>query len=387
MQRPKVAVVTPGSFVIPSPRSSSVERVIACMVPLASHVLQAQIYGIKGTETPDHGDVDGVPCMRYTRGAGYIPEVIADLKRWSPAVVDVHNRPTAAHAIREALPDSRVVLTLHSTTFIREPHLKREDIGRLLLPLDRIVVNSAYLGASVAANSPAVVRERIVVNNLGIHPGDFLPRWTPVGEAVRAARLDDFGWSGRRIVLYAGRLMPGKGVHRLLQALRRVVRACPDVLLLIAGSAYYGHDRLTPYTASLRRQMRKLRLEKHVRFLDYVPHPALASLYQLADVAVVPSVEDEAFGLVNLEAMAAEMPVVASRIGGIPEVVRHGETGWLVDPSPGEREMAAAIIGLLRQTGLRRRMGEAGLGEVRRRFLWQHSAQRWAQMMLDCVTE
>ncbi|EHS56273.1 glycosyltransferase family 4 protein, partial [Paenibacillus sp. Aloe-11] len=332
MQRPKVAVVTPGSFVIPSPRSSSVERVIACMVPLASHVLQAQIYGIKGTETPDHGDVDGVPCMRYTRGAGYIPEVIADLKRWSPAVVDVHNRPTAAHAIREALPDSRVVLTLHSTTFIREPHLKREDIGRLLLPLDRIVVNSAYLGASVAANSPAVVRERIVVNNLGIHPGDFLPRWTPVGEAVRAARLDDFGWSGRRIVLYAGRLMPGKGVHRLLQALRRVVRACPDVLLLIAGSAYYGHDRLTPYTASLRRQMRKLRLEKHVQFLDYVPHPALASLYQLADVAVVPSVEDEAFGLVNLEAMAAEMPVVASRIGGIPEVVRHGETGWLVDP-------------------------------------------------------
>ncbi|WP_068500487.1 glycosyltransferase family 4 protein [Paenibacillus kribbensis] len=387
MQRPKVAVVTPGSFVIPSPRSSSVERVIACMVPLASHMLQAQIYGIKGAETPDHGDVDGVPCMRYTQGAGYIPKVIADLKRWSPAVVDVHNRPKAAYAIREALPDSRVVLTLHSTTFIREPHLKREDVGRLLLPLDRIVVNSAYLGAIVAANSPAVVRERIVVNNLGIHPGDFLPRWTPVGEAVRAARLDDFGWPGRRIVLYAGRLMPGKGVHRLLKALRRVVRACPDVLLLIAGSAFYGHDRLTPYTASLHRLMRKLRLGKHVQFLDYVPHPALASLYQLADVAVVPSVEDEAFGLVNLEAMAAEMPVVASRIGGIPEVVQHGETGWLIDPSPEEREMAAAIIRLLRQTDLRRRMGEAGLGEVRRRFLWQHSAQRWAQMMLDCVTE
>lgn len=387
MQRPKVAVVTPGSFVIPSPRSSSVERVIARMVPLASHEIQARIYGIRGAEAPDHGEVDGVPCMRYMQGPGYIPEVIADLKRWSPAVVDVHNRPTAAYAIREALPDSRVVLTLHSTTFIREPHLKRADVGRLLLPIDRIIVNSAYLEAIVAVDCPDVVRERIAVNKLGIHPGDFLPRWTPVAEAARAARLGDFGWSGRRIVLYAGRLMPGKGIHRLLKALRRVVRACPDVLLLIAGSAYYGHDRLTPYTASLRRQMHKLGLRKHVQFLDYVPHPALASLYQLADVTVVPSVKDEAFGLVNLEAMAAGVPVVASRIGGIPEVVRHGETGWLVDPSPDERKMAAAIIGLLRQPGLRRRMGKAGLDEVRRRFLWQHSAHRWAQMMLDCVSE
>ncbi|WCM60370.1 glycosyltransferase family 4 protein [Paenibacillus polymyxa] len=387
MQRPKVAVVTPGSFVIPSPRSSSVERVIARMVPLASHELQAQIYGIKGAEAPDHGDVDGIPCMRYTRGAGYISEVIADLKRWLPAVVDVHNRPAVAYAIREALPDSRIVLTLHSTTFIREPHLKREDMGRLLASMDRIIVNSAYLGAIVASDCPDAVRERIVINKLGIHPGDFLPRWTPAAEAARSARLDDFGWSGRQIVLFAGRLMPGKGVHRLLKALRHVVRACPDVLLLIAGSAYYGHDRLTPYTASLHRQMRKLRLGKHVQFLDYVPHPALASLYQLADVTVVPSVKDEAFGLVNLEAMAAGVPVVASRIGGIPEVVQHGETGWLVHPSHGEQEMADAIIRLLQQPGLRRRMGEAGLGEVRRRFLWQHSVQRWAQIITDCATE
>nr|WP_280740146.1 glycosyltransferase [Paenibacillus maysiensis] len=48
--------------------------------------------------------------------------------------------------------------------------------------------------------------------------------------------------------------------------------------------------------------------------------------------------------------------------------------------------MAAAVIGLLQQPDLQRRMGEAGLAEVRRRFLWQHSAQRWAQIMLDCVT-
>jgi spore coat protein SA len=364
-----------------------VERVIARTVPLASHELQVQIYGIRGEEAPDHGWVEGIPCRRYARGPGYIPEVIADLKRWSPAVVDVHNRPAAAYAIQNALPDSRVVLTLHSTTFIRQPHLKREEVSRLLMPMARVVVNSAYLREAVAADSPAAIRERIVMNEPGIHPGDFLPRWMPMAEAVRAARLRDRGWEGRRIVLYAGRLVPGKGVHRLLEALPRIVRACPDTLLLIAGSAYYGRDRLTPYTTSLRRQTRKLGMGKHVVFLDYVPHPALASLYQLADVTVVPSVEDEAFGLVNLEAMAAGVPVVASRTGGIPEVVRHGETGLLVSPSPGEQEMAAAVIGLLQQPDLRQRMGETGLSEVRRRFLWQHSAQRWERIMTDCVTE
>ncbi|MBE0335645.1 glycosyltransferase family 4 protein [Paenibacillus sp. 23TSA30-6] len=386
MQRPKVAVVTPGSFVIPSPRSSSVERVIAHMVPLASDKLQVQIYGIRGDEVPDNADVDGVPCIRYKQGPSYVPEVIADLKRWSPAVVDVHNRPAVAYAIHNALPNSRIVLTLHSTTFIREPHLKRKEVDRLLQPLERIIVNSAYMGATVATDSSDAVRERIAINELGIHPGDFLPRWTPAAEAVRTARLNDYGWAGRRIVLYAGRLVSGKGVHRLLKALPGIVRACPDVLLLIAGSAYYGQSRFTPYSASLHRQTRKLRLGKHVKFLDYVPHPALASLYQLADVTVVPSVGSEAFGLVNLEAMAAGVPVVASRTGGIPEVVRHGETGWLVSPSPGEQEMAAAVIGLLQQPDLRRRMGEAGIAEVRKRFLWQHSSQRWAQIMLDCVT-
>lgn len=194
------------------------ERVIARMVPLASHELQAQIYGIKGAEASDHGDVDGIPCMRFTRGAGYISEVIADLKRWSPAVVDVHNRPAVAYAIREALPNSRVVLTLHSTTFIREPHLERKDMGRLLASMDRIIVNSAYLGAIVASDCSEAVRKRIVVNKLGIHPGDFLPRWTPAAEVPGRRDWTISAGQYRQIVLFAGRLMPGKGVHRLLKA-------------------------------------------------------------------------------------------------------------------------------------------------------------------------
>lgn len=99
----------------------------------------------------------------------------------------------------------------------------------------------------------------------------------------------------------------------------------------------------------------------------------------MADVAIVPSVGQEAFGLVNLEAMAAELPVVATRAGGIKEVVVDGSTGFLVtsDSAFIVQELAARIGFLLGNEEVRKEMGRQGRERVLNHFLWRHTAERW----------
>lgn len=377
---PRLAVVTPGSFVIPSSRSSSVERVIEHTIPLVADPQRTRIYGIRGEGLPARGRLHRIPCIRFPRGKRYIPAVIKALKRWPAQLADVHNRPFAAYRIKKACPRIPVILTLHSTTFMRPPYMISGKERRLLEPIDKIVVNSEYVKQVIIAKVPQAAH-KITVNYPGVSIEHFRQRWTVEGEAERTARLDEAGWHNRKIVLYVGRLVPGKGVHRLLQALPRIIAACPEVLLLVVGSAFYGSFRSTAYTRKLRAQAESV--QNYVRFIPYTPHEQLVGLYQLADVVVVPSLRDEAFGLVNLEAMAAAVPVVAIRTGGIPEVVKDGITGTLVasDPAWIEPQLADAVIRLLQDPLASKRMGLAGWKEASSRFLWEHSAQRWAAIM------
>jgi glycosyltransferase involved in cell wall biosynthesis len=177
-------------------------------------------------------------------------------------------------------------------------------------------------------------------------------------------------------VLFVGRLTPHKGVDRLLRALPK------GVSLTVAGTA--GHDLRHPerdYPQLLRSQARG----RDVRFCHAVDEAELAALHRRAAVFALPSVEvtcygrsvgiSELLGLSVLEAMASATPVVASRTGGIAEVVIDGETGFLVEPG----DVAALqdrLATLLADRGLARRMGDAGRAAVLDRFTWAACADR-----------
>jgi glycosyltransferase involved in cell wall biosynthesis len=151
-------------------------------------------------------------------------------------------------------------------------------------------------------------------------------------------------------------LVPHKGQRHLLDAVPDVLRHEPDARVVIAGE---GELR-----ASLEQQIRHLHLEKHVVLAGF--RPDVLSLHKAFDVFVMPSVS-EGLGTSLLDAMAAGRPVVASAVGGIPEVVADGETGILVPPRD-HAALAAAIVRLLGDRALRERMGAAGLARVRAHF-------------------
>lgn len=379
-RKPLVAFVTPGMFAMPSERQSSVERIVGSLAPHLLRDFRVCVFSRRGAGFSTTQTVRGVLHIRPSAGKGgkrYALRTLRWLRKLDPAFIQVENRPRLASWIKRRMRHKRVWLSLHSLTFVTRPHIAAAELRRCLSDVDRIVVNSEFLKSQIAALAPAE-SHKIVVNYPGVDEERFTPRWSPEGEERRRLLLDRLGYRDKRIVLYAGRLIEIKGVHHLLRAVPDIAAAFPDTVVVVVGSAFYGSDRLTPYVHMLHREGGKY--PRHVRFIPYVGHDELPDWYKLADVAVVPSFEREAFGLVNAEAMASGVPVIATDAGGIREVVEHGETGLLLPPEELPFRLPHAICRLLGDPDEARRMGEAGWRRVHDRFTWRHSAERLAAL-------
>lgn len=184
-------------------------------------------------------------------------------------------------------------------------------------------------------------------------------------EAAPPANLHEDLWLPHNapIVGNVAALVAHKGQRHLIESALLVLPQVPDARFVIAGEG-----ELRP---ALERQIKEHHLEKHVLLAGF--RPDVLSLHKAFDIFVMSSIT-EGLGTSLLDAMACGKPIVATTAGGIPEVVVDGETGFLVAPRDHEG-MARAIVSLLKDEALRRRMGDAGRARARVRF----SAERMVQ--------
>jgi glycosyltransferase involved in cell wall biosynthesis len=172
-----------------------------------------------------------------------------------------------------------------------------------------------------------------------------------LGKAV--ARID--GRKGRANVGVVGRIkLDQKGQDVFIRAAGELVGSHPDVRFVIAGSAFPGNEH---HTERLRCLVAELGLGDRVFFTGDVADPHV--LYPGLDVCVLPAVKPEALGNVLLEAMAFQIAVVGTAVGGIPEVIEHGVNGLVVEPND-VSGLVSALDSLLRNPEMRGRMAEAG---------------------------
>ena len=170
-------------------------------------------------------------------------------------------------------------------------------------------------------------------------------------------------------VLFIGGLEPRKGFENLIRAMARVVDVVPNVrLLAVAKTGFRGTDQWHTY----RTLASELGVLDRIDYNESVDESTLLQFYSNSDLLVLPS-KTEGWGLALMEAMVCGKPVVASRVGGIPELVRDGVDGILVDPGD-VRWFAEAIVGLLKNPDLRKKMGTAGK-ERASQFSWDRTAQ------------
>lgn len=231
------------------------------------------------------------------------------------------------------------------------PAKRREiDLNRSLA---HIVVGSHYM------------KSQLLMNSFASHKISVLPLFTDT------PREGTDPPNGReKILFYVGQIVRGKGLDLLLKALSRLSYPCS---LLVAGSGSW--ERRCVQIAT------QLGLNSRVKFLGWQPPASLPGLFQKAHVVVMPSRWAEPFGLVGLEAMAYGRPVVAFAVGGIPEWLEEGRTGFLVPPGDVEA-LAERIDRLLGDDALAQTFGHQGREAVETRF----SAERHLTALESVLT-
>ncbi|MGX1885050.1 glycogen synthase [Streptomyces sp. NPDC055287] len=236
---------------------------------------------------------------------------------------------------------------------------------------DAVIAVSRGMRADILSSYPALEPDRVRIVHNGIDTSLYRP--DPDTDVLERLGIDQ----ERPYALFVGRITRQKGVPHLLRAARRLDPATQ--LVLCAGA---------PDTPEIEREFRELvdelrRTRDGVHWIErMLPRPEVVQLLTHAAVFVCPSVY-EPLGIVNLEAMACGTPVVASAVGGIPEVVDHGGTGLLVpyeesDPEGFEAGLAAAVDRLTGERDTGTRMGAAGRERAVREFGWDAVARRTA---------
>ena len=168
------------------------------------------------------------------------------------------------------------------------------------------------------------------------------------------------------VVAFIGRhwIKGGKVIEQALVALPPLGRR---VVLLSAGEPGPKH--------------RVLAHNREVWNLGLLPPDELCKMYGVADVGVVPSVTEEGFSMASLEMMACSLPVIASRVGGIPEHISDGVTGWLIDIPNAVDSWVDALVSLLTDAELRSKLGTTARAAVLERFTAKLAQEKWSRVL------
>lgn len=364
-------------------------RELARLIPVEVRTFGAQDVRDGDLRVLGHGDAAAAPGEAPERFLGAL-QALRVCVSFNARTIDadiVHCHTWYAHfggLLARLLYGIPLVITAHSLEPLRP--WKREQLGRgadLSAWIEQTALDAADAVVAVSQEMRAdilrlfrIAPEKVVVIHNGIDTEEYRP-------VPSRAGLERYGIDpGRPYVLFVGRISRQKGIIHMVNAIRHL--AADAQVVLCAGA---------PDTPELAREMeeavRRARAGRPgvVWIREMVDRPTAIELYSHAAVFCCPSIY-EPFGIVNLEAMACATPVVASAVGGIQEIVVHGETGYLVpleqervspfepvDPEGFSRALAGRLNALLADAALRESMGQKGRQRAEAHFSWRAIAK------------
>lgn len=287
-----------------------------------------------------------------------------DISRKKYDKIILENRPAFAPILRR-LTKSRIITHLHTDTINPEETLAKEWLENM----DEVWTISEYIKKRVLSVKNDIGTE-VVMN--GVNLSHF--------DSVSAIERGKIGFSTNDFVLvYFGRIIPEKGVEEVIQSMLKLM-SCEHIKLLVIGSSFYDDtDRVDPFVEKIRTMSHPLK--DRILFTGYVPYSQIPAYLKTCDVAILPSLCEEAFGLSMLEAMACGVPVISTNAGGIPEVC--GKSAFLFERN---EALVDNIVGAVKQLqcnkNLYETIKESGLRQSR-----LFGSKRYAERMMSLLSK
>jgi spore coat protein SA len=367
----KIALVCTEKLPVPPIAGGAVQLYIDGIAPYLAAKHEITIFGIQYPGLPDRETVNGIKLVRVPGGNAekYVNSLKEALDR-SFDLIHVFNRPRYVLELMKVLPDSRFSLSLHNEMFHPEK-ISDEDSLRCINKVEFINTVSRYIADTVTARFPQAADKLRVVYS-GADTAAFKPAWSPEGHRDRIALRAAYKLHDHKVILFVGRFSPKKGVHILLEAVKKVMLKAPDTALVIVGSKWYGANETDDYTREL--QAKAARLPGPVVFTGFLPPDQVCRHYSMADIFVCASQWNEPLARVHYEAMAAGLPIITTNRGGNAEVVRDLGNGIVIDDYSNADKMAESILYLLRNPAKCIEMGKAGREMAERVYNWKRVA-------------
>lgn len=169
-----------------------------------------------------------------------------------------------------------------------------------------------------------------------------------------------YGLKDKDIVfVYWGRLLPEKGVYELIKAYKNIKRENDNTKLLILGNANFGYNTHSSYDEKLQQICSEENLKEEIIFTGFVPHDEMGSILAACDIGVIPSIWDDPAPLTVFEGLSKGLPLIVSAVGGIPETIKNGENGILVNwTTQYDRVLSDKLSELKNNETLRRKLSE-----------------------------
>ena len=307
---------------------------------------------------------------------GYAWQIARHTAENNDDVIHIHNFSQFAPIIRALNPKSKIVLHLHCEWANR---LEKKVIASRLDKVDLVISCSDHITNKIANRFPEYAEICRTVYN-GVDADYFVP--------PPSYHPEDRANSPQ--ILFVGRISPEKGIHDLMDAFIKVTQTYPQAVLTIVGPHFATAkdfllnlqpepevQALEPLHNLNYLEYLKSKIPPHlssqVVFAGSLPQKQLLPYYQKADVLVNPSLS-EAFGMSLVESMATATPVIATKIGGMTEIVEHGVSGLLVEPA-NSQDLAEAIIEIISEPSRAREMGQAGRKKVLQCYSWEKITQ------------
>jgi glycogen(starch) synthase len=270
-----------------------------------------------------------------------------------------------------------LVATIHATEWGRNGGLHNAMQRRisdiewfLCYEAWRVIACSRHMQAELTSIF-GVPSDKLRVIPNGVHPGQFQEADVDMARRMYGLSEED------NVILFVGRLVHEKGVQLLIEAMPKILHYWPSAVLVIAGQG--------PCEGELRSLADRFDLGGKVKMVGFVPDDVRNALYRLARVAVVPSLY-EPFGITALEAMAARAPLVSSDVGGLSEIVRHGENGWKCYAG-NVNSFADGVLHVLHSAEAAGRMSEVAYGDILAIYDWRAIADRTLKVYEEVLRE